>query len=517
MKESIIPFEKTHQFNSFFLDYINRSSKLSDFYSDFPEPAAFSAAIKNKSEFAHRHELVSALKLQYAGLYSEKVFQNISLLVNSNTYTITTGHQLNIATGPLYFVYKILTVIRLCEELKVHYPTFNFVPVYWMASEDHDVAEINHFHLFGKKIEWSSDWKGATGKMPLDGLSSIMSEIPNLPSTFTEAYAHSASLSEATRKLVNSLFGDKGLVILDADNAQLKRIFLPVIQEELQKGTAFQLVENTNESLKAEGYEPQVHVRDVNLFYLFENSRTRITRKGEGIETVDGKFRWTVESVIEEAQQHPERFSPNVVLRPLYQEMILPNLAYSGGPAEVIYWLQLKSLFTHFTTPFPLIIPRNFILYLNKNLNQKREKLGLSFPDLFMDLAYLKKQWLDKNSGKEFSVAEEEEILNRTFAQLAERAKQVDPTLVASVAAEEQKVLKILSELEKKVRKSNERLHEQSLKQLEGLKGKLFPEGSPQERHENILNFIINDPEFISNIYAHIRPLDFNFRIVYED
>jgi bacillithiol synthase len=518
MKEYKVSLETTLQFGTFFLDYINQKNTLHTFYSEYPELNSFAAKIEERRSFPNRSQLVTALTKQYEHLpLHPSVKFNIEALQQANVYTVTTGHQLNLATGPLYFIYKILSTIKLCEQLKERYSDAVFVPVYWMACEDHDVAEINHFYLFGKKFEWNQEWKGAVGRMPLDGLNELLDSIPQLPQNFKEAYSSSSNLSEATQKLVNSLFADKGLVILDADCPELKQLLLPVIKEELQNGSSHTLVEKTNQELHALGYEPQVHVRDINLFYLTEDKRLRLTRKGDQIETADGSKRWQTEDLLAEADQHPERFSPNVVLRPLYQEIILPNLAYIGGPAEMIYWLQLKALFDFHKVSFPVLVPRNFVMYLPPVLNQRREKLGLSIEDLFDGIQVQKSKWLEKQGGSGFSLEEETAAIRKIFLQIQEKVKKVDSTLQAVAAADEQKTLKQLGDLEKRVKKSEERVHEQSIKQLEALHQKLFPDGSPQERHDNVLNFLINDSEFINKIYSHLNPLDFSFTVLYED
>lgn len=234
MRTETIPLDETDCFSRFFLDYINHKKELAPFYNAFPTVKNFEKIIKNRQfKDSNRSVLVDVLKEQYHGLeINGEVSGNIDSLAGSKTFTVTTGHQLNVFTGPLYFIYKIVTVINACKTLKQAYPDCNFVPVYWMASEDHDFDEINHFFFEGKKYEWKTDQKGAVGHFDPSGLKEIADKLPKGAEFFKEAYSHD-TLADAVRTYVNHLFGSEGIVVVDADHPKLKTLFTPVIEDDL--------------------------------------------------------------------------------------------------------------------------------------------------------------------------------------------------------------------------------------------------------------------------------------------
>ncbi|MDX5436693.1 MAG: bacillithiol biosynthesis cysteine-adding enzyme BshC, partial [Pontibacter sp.] len=348
MKITKLDYAATGAFSKTITDYLCCSEQLQPFYNRFPTLEAFGAQLKEKSfSEAQRQTLHQALQEQYTSIaeVNPKVQQHIELLLQTNTYTVTTGHQLNIFTGPLYFVYKIVTAIKTCRQLKEQYPDYNCVPVYWMATEDHDFAEINHFSLFGKKYTWETDQTGAVGRFSTESMAQLLAELPEAYPVFEEAYRNSKNLADATRAITHALFGEYGLVSIDGDDKLLKRAMIPVVEQELTDQLSNRLVEETSAQLEELGYKPQVYSREINLFYLTDTLRERIVQEGGKYKVLNTDLSYTLEELQQEAQEHPERFSPNVILRPLYEELILPNLAYIGGGAEVAYWFQLKELF----------------------------------------------------------------------------------------------------------------------------------------------------------------------------
>ncbi|HWY98496.1 MAG TPA: bacillithiol biosynthesis cysteine-adding enzyme BshC, partial [Bacteroidia bacterium] len=390
-KKTNISFEETGLFSKVFTDYIKGESYLAPFYQYQPTIAGFKKAIEDRAnQNISRDVLVKVLKEQYSKNGSDAINKNIASLTDKNTFTVTTGHQLCLFTGPLYFIYKIITVINLAERLKKEYPANNFVPIYWMASEDHDFAEINHTYLFGKKIEWSGDSLagGPVGKISietlvpvLDGLLTIIGEsekATELKKILLEAYSGNKTLAEATFAFVNALFGKYGLVIIDAHNAELKKLFIPVITDEINNQSSHKLVSATDEKLAKHGIEPQIFARDINLFYVNEQGRNRIEKQNDSYAVLNTKTVFTKEQILSEVSRHPEKFSPNVILRPVYQQMILPNIAYIGGPSEVAYWLQLKAVFEYHKAMYPVIMPRNFAMVIDNGTSGKMDKFKLS-------------------------------------------------------------------------------------------------------------------------------------------
>ncbi|MBK5277783.1 MAG: bacillithiol biosynthesis cysteine-adding enzyme BshC [Bacteroidia bacterium] len=517
MRTHKLPFANTHAFSSFFLDYIHQKESLQKFINRFPTPENFLPQIQEKeSTFPdqNRQVLTATLKEQYIGLVvTESVTNNISSLAKRKTFTITTGHQLNIFTGPLYFIYKIITVINACKKLKSVYPDYHFVPVYWMASEDHDFEEIQYFKLYGKKYIWNTDQKGAVGRFNTNGIESLYTDIPGDISIFKNAYSKNKTLAAAVRHYVNELFGKEGVVVVDADHRSLKTLFKDVIQDDLFQNSSKNLVEERNKQLESLGYHTQVFVRDINFFYLGNGLRSRLEKTNGKFNIVDTDIEFTPEKIKQLVEKEPEKFSPNVILRPLYQEMILPNLAYVGGPAEVTYWLQLKGVFDHFKVPFPMLMPRNFALVMDAPTSRKFDKIELEFKDLFEDKHYIFNHWFAKHNTLNLSLMKEVETIQQFWTGIKDRASRIDPTLNQFVAAEAKRNLKGLKKIEQKFWRAEKRKQVDKLHQIETVKDSLFPGGGLQERTDNFLNFYQQDPKFIQKLIDLLDPFDYQFNI----
>lgn len=519
MQVQRIPFETTQSFNQFFIDFVNQKESLQHFYHRYPKVESFKAQAEEKSKSytaQTRQVLVSSLQKQYEGLtISNAVESNLSLLAEKNTFTVTTGHQLNIFTGPLYFIYKIATVINACKQLKAQYPEYNFIPVYWMASEDHDYDEIKYFKLYGKKYVWETKQQGAVGRFHTKEFETLLKDIPGDIDIFKKAYAKNATLAGAARQYVNELFGTEGLLIVDGDDQALKNLLKNVIREDVFKNTTKQLVDTTNTRLETLGYKPQIYCRDINFFYLQDGLRSRIEQKGEHFEVVDTTLKFSRQELEQLIDSNPERFSPNVILRPLYEEIILPNLGYSGGPAEIIYWLQLKEVFTHFTTPFPILLPRNFGLVIDAPTARKIEKSELELNEIFFEKNYLFNHFILKRSREKLTVNGERALIEQQFEKIKEHAEKVDKSLSPLVAAETRRLMKSLEKIEQKLLKAEKRHQSDKLRQIEAIKDSLFPNGSLQERSDNFLNFYQQDPDFIKKILKSFDPFDLRFNILY--
>jgi bacillithiol synthase len=516
VEKTAIGLNETGLFSPLFLDYVQSEEKLETFYVASPTLASFQGQIEQKaSAYPYRTELLSAISAQYQNAeLSESQKQSLSSLSKPNCFTITTGHQLALATGPLYFVYKILTTIKLAETLRKQYPAFDFVPVFWMATEDHDFLEINHFHLFGKKYEWQKEASGAVGRLSLEGLSELFAQVPDCPLWLKELYANSSNLAEATRHLVNHLFGEYGLLVLDGEDKSLKSLFVNVMEKDLLQGAYSPLIRKASSELESMGYKAQAFVRDINFFYLGDGQRNRIEKDGDGFVVLQSEQTFTADELSQAIRHTPEKFSPNVLLRPLYQETILPNLAYIGGPGELAYWLQLKSVFELEGVPFPLLIPRSFVSVIPSSSAQKLEELELGFADLFLSEQDFHQLLHEKLHVEKFDFSEEEQLLAQLRAKLSDKAIRADKTLVQAAGAEMAKTSKSIADFQKRLDKAVENRHAADLNKFLTIRKKLFPNGEPQERHDSFLNFYINHPRFIEELYQVLDPLDFRMNCV---
>lgn len=492
-----IDYHKTGAFSKLFLDYVDGHEDLRPFYQFAPSLTSIPNAIKEKEkEHINRDVLVQRLRAQYAGIkLGDEVNNNIERLKQPNTYTITTGHQLAIYTGEWYFIFKIITAINMAKEAKELYPEYNFVPVFWMASEDHDFEEINHIHLNNEKFEWKENAKGPAGRLAVDGLENITRSLAHflqgkvyseeLISIFSTAYKKGNSLAEATKILVNELFKEDGLVILDADDAELKRSWLPIIEKELFEPFSYVACTEQTKKLEALHYPSQLFPREINLFYLMNGYRERIIKENHLYKTNDGYFSFNEEELRVELKNHPERFSPNVVLRPLYQESILPNLCYIGGPGEIAYWLQLKSVFEKHRVSYPILAWRNSFMMVDKKDIHTWNELGFLMEDLFKQTLVLENEYVHKHQQEKINLVEEEKLLKEYIQAMKEKAIQVDENLQFSLSGTEKRILRMMERIEHKIWKAEKRKYKSQLTNITKIKNKYFPQDKLQERHDN--------------------------------
>ncbi len=529
MNKTLVPFSEIHHFSNLISDYLEGSEPLQPFYEYRPEPDSFLQAIETRKKFScNRQVLVDAIMKQYSPIFSttsngvDNVKKSISLLGNENCFTVTTGHQLNIFTGPLFAIYKILTTIKLSRVLAEKYPSFTFVPVFWMASEDHDFEEINHIHLYGKKVAWNREPAGAVGRMDLGGMEQVIKEAELLSgenadciSIFKQAYLDSSNLAEATRSIMHELFSKYSLVIVDGDDASLKRLFIKEMRDDLKLHTAYKEVMQTSGRL-SKIHKIQVQPREINLFYLGKNARNRIEKQPDGTYVVlNTELRFSEKEILIELESHPENFSPNVVLRPVYQEKILPNLAYTGGPGELNYWLQFKDTFKALEVPFPVFIPRNCMLLVPQSLSEKAKKLGITQQELFLSTDYMLLKVLEKSSEVHVGTESIAVLISREFEKLGKDWMSLDASLVSGIEAEKQRMLNSLASLEEKARRALKRKNETLVSQVKNFKEKLFPGGGLQERHENLLTYSCRyGANFLDEIYDQVDPFEKQFIVL---
>jgi bacillithiol biosynthesis cysteine-adding enzyme BshC len=517
-----IDFDKTNRFENIFLDYINQQDKLKPFYGLFPNLENFEEQVLAKSrQFSaeQRKTLHAALTKQYLK-NGKKPQLALDLLLKENTFTLTTGHQLNIFTGPLYFHYKIMTVIKAAQLLREKYPQYNFVPVYWMASEDHDADEISYFKLFGKKYTWNAMQTGSVGRFKPHSLLNVIDQVPEMHSLFTQTYKNSETLADATRLIVNELYGSEGLIVIDGDDENLKQSFQPIVEKELLQESSFQAMQKTSQELENLGYKIQVNGREINLFYLDNGLRERIVKETENGKVVykvlNTNLQFTEKEIIELSKKSPEKFSPNVVLRPVYQELILPNVSYTGGPGELAYWLQLKNVFANFGVLFPILLQRNHVLYLTKQDQAEFAEKNIEIENVFLSPDNLKKLYISKILQNPQNIDNEIVAIQKSLQNIANTLKNVDNSLESYAIARSKEIENITEHIAKKLQKTQENKFDTAIKQLHKLQDKLCPNGGLQERSENFLTFYLNNENFLQEIMQNLNPFDRRMVIVKE-
>lgn len=491
-----ITYKSTGFFSTLITDYLEGNEKLRAFYSHTPNLAGIEDAMHAREHFSFRSELVAALNVQYTGVENcEAVKENIQLLLSGNTFTVTTAHQPNIFTGPLYCVYKILHAIGLAKELKETFPGKNFVPVFYMGSEDADLEELNHISVDGKKYTWATQQTGAVGRMLVDDaflhlINEMQGQLGVLPfgnelvELFSKSYKKDSSIQQATMLVMNELFGHFGLVILMPDNAALKKIFEPVILKELETQFSHKALEPVKDAL-GKHYTIQASGRELNLFYLIDDKRERIEKDGDAFVVKNLGLRFSFPGILEEVKKHPDRFSGNVVLRGLFQETILPNIAFIGGGGEIAYWLELKKVFEAAGIPYPVLVLRNSFLLLDDKQQKKLEQLGFSADDLFQHEDELVKRYVLENADKNILPGEEIINIGEIFNSIIQKARTADSTLEKHALALRAKNEKLLHSLEKKIIRAEKRKNEEAVHTIQQLKNAIFPAGNLQERQEN--------------------------------
>lgn len=528
MKINNIPFQQTGFFSKTMLDYLEQKEAIRPFYNNFPDIDGFKNQLgekENSFSKEHRRVLVDALQQQYASIdVSEETQQNIQNLASKNTFTVTTGHQLNLFTGPLYFLYKIISAINLAEELKGHFPENDFVPVYWMATEDHDFDEINYFNFQNQKVQWNRADGGAVGHFDTEGLEKVFETFATqlgttrnatyLKELFSEGYVKHKTLTESTRYIANALFAKYGLVIVDGDDAQLKALFAPYVEQELKEQVSSKAVINTISELE-KNYKIQVNPREINLFYLSAHSRERIVLEN-GIYNVNNtNITWSLSEILKEVNEEPQRFSPNVIMRPLYQEVILPNLAYIGGGGELAYWLELKDYFTEVQIPFPILLLRNSVQIISSKQQRKLDGLGISHQELFLKLNDLLALKVKENSNIELDFSTQRAQLTAQFVQLKEVAQKTDVSFLGAVNAQEKKQLNGLDKLEKRLLIAEKRRQQDLVIRVTEIKNQLLPNQSLEERQRNFSEFYLEYGDgLIEALKASLKPLALEFTIL---
>ena len=497
-----IDYQFTGLFSNLVKDYIQDKGTARSFVAFDPSYEGVAKAIEQRKKYpTNRKLLVEVLQKQYSSLQTHaKVNDHIQLLGSENTFVVTTAHQPNIFTGPLYFFYKIIHAIQLAADLKKQFPENNFVPVYYMGSEDADIEEVGSFVLGGTKHQWITKQKGAVGRMKVDdalvgllqnieGYWSVKPNGKEALAILQAAYQKNKTIAIATIELVNAFFGEYGLIVVQPDDASLKSLFIDTMKKELLTGFSHAAIQPTLKSLTA-NYHLQTEGRALNLFYLKEDIRARIEKQGNQFVVTDTEIRFSEEAILTELQNHPERFSPNVILRGVFQETILPGVVFIGGGGELAYWMELKNVFSEANVPMPVLQLRNSFLFIRSKQLQQWTALGLTKEDLFKPVLDIEVAFVKKQSGELLSLEAELKSLEQVYDQVQKRVKSVDATLGAHANNLAHQSTKKLLELEKKMIRAERRKQAVAIERIHAIKQALFPNNGLQERIENIAEWM---------------------------
>jgi bacillithiol biosynthesis cysteine-adding enzyme BshC len=522
-----IDYADTHRFSSLVLDYLSDKEQLKPFYSFRPNIEGIQKAIEAKRETrVDRSLLVEKWNREYKNLPEEnEVLKNIQRISDENTFTICTAHQPNIFTGPIYFIYKIQHAIKLAKELNEEFTDAHFVPVYYMGSEDADLDEIGTVLFHDTWIKWGTKQKGAVGRMKVDDAFLLMlTQMESIAkqtdsdgteiSLFRKHYQLGKTIAEATFGLVHELFGKQGLLILNADDVTCKKMCSDIFREDLFRNQSNNLLMEGLEKFPSE-YRVQASGREINLFYIDEDIRSRIERKGDRFIVHDTSFSFSEEEIEEMLVSHPDRFSPNVILRPLLQERLLPNVAFVGGGSELGYWMQLKNIFYHYGVAYPVLILRNSFALVDNELNEALKRFNIEVSDLFRNQSELELILLQRNGVRIPNLEAEREKINEIYAAIQTKSSTIEKTLVNHVDALRHKAEKRLIQLEKKMIRLEKKKHTELFFEVKKLQEKLLPNGNLQERTENYFSLRLKyGSDLMDCLYNLQQPFSESFSVV---
>lgn len=498
-----IPFFNIESVPLLIKDFLNQNIKESEHLIFSRENFQNRISKKKKDYTLEQREILSnAFEQQHQLLsLSEIQKENLKNLKSENTFTVVTGHQLNLFSGPVFFIYKILQTIKTTDYLKKEFPNYNFVPIFWLASEDHDFEEINHFKTENNFYNFRGEFGGAVGRIKVEDCFFIREFEKEFKDSvygtelirwINEAYAKGNTLANATKILVNHLFSDYGLLLLDGDDSSLKKQMINVFKDELLNQSLFNQTKEQVQKLEQRYGKVQVNPREINLFYL-SDTRDRIEFQNGRYTVVDKNISFSESEIILELENFPEKFSPNALMRPIYQEKILPNLTYIGGNAEIMYWLELMDYFKYLGLDIPVLIPRNSILWLTEKTFKKVEKLHLKIEDFFKNFALVIKDKLIKNHSLAHLIDAKELELKKIFSEIKYNSANTDKTFGNLVNAEETRQLKSFERMRKRLLRAEKIKNKEYLEQIERLFLEIHPAKNWQER---VLNFSVFYSDF---------------------
>lgn len=503
--------------SNLFLDYLYEFNNLNDFYKiNFRDKDEYLKHFKGicdaSGEF--RGELSKILIEQYnKSSLSETTRNNITLLAANNSLAVVTGQQLGILGGPLYTVYKIITAIKLSRYLSERYDEFNFIPVFWLEGDDHDFEEVSSLNIINEnneieKIIYQEEIpedgnKGSIGYLKFtESINEVFASLEqhlrktefsgDIIANLKSIYKPGKTFKESFKELLNWLFDEYGLVILDPQDKKIKDLLRPVFKQEITdfRKHSEKLIQVS--AVLDEKYHSQVKVRAINLFYNFAEGRYLI-------EPVDNEYRlrrkrkrFTYEELINMIDTEPENFSPNVLLRPICQDYLLPTAFYVAGPGEIAYFAQAIPLYDFYSIKAPVVYPRSSVTILEKNISSLLEKNNLELKDVYYYGGELKSKMIgyasDNITDEIFKNAESQFEL--AMDQLKEKLFEIDKTISDSSTKYKQKIFQYLNELKSKTEEAQNKKYEVTIRQAERITASIFPNHYLQEREINFIYFL---------------------------
>jgi len=529
-------------YSDLFLDYIDRFEAVGDYYAgDFRNHDVLRGVLSAVREFPRGREvLADVLHRQNVEFGAgQTTAANIALLRRPNTFAIVTGQQVGLLAGPMYTLYKTITALQLTAQLNQQFPEHRFIPVFWLEGEDHDFEEVSHVRtvttentLFdlqylphGKPLERNP---GAVGAMPLtpaitqvlEGLRQVLPVTEFSGQVFdalNDIYKAGASMNTALARFLNYLFPDSGLVIVDPGAKELKELSRPIFEDELRSFPQLcELVIQQSAHLESL-YHAQAKPKAINLFLLHKGGRYLIEPVESGFSLKGSRQKFTREELNQLLTGSIELFSPNVILRPIIQDRLLPTAVYVAGPAEVAYFAQLKTLYRHLRIPMPVVHPRASATILEDKIQKVLERYGLSVVDFFGNEGELEEHVLEQESNIRLDELFRgvKRKLSEALTELQFGLNHIDPTLVGALETTRSKVDANLSRLREKAVRAQKRKNEVLLNHIRKAARHIAPDGHPQERWLSVIYFLNKyGPQFVTWLRSEIRANVFEHQVL---
>ncbi len=518
----ILPFNKLPGYNSIFLDYINNFEKLASFFeSDYRAKEDYLNTIRNKQENYLRDKdftrdtIADILKKQNEFFNSSgKTFENIELLRKDNTYAIVTGQQLGMLTGNYYTVIKALNSIQLAERLSIQYPEYNFIPIFWLEADDHDFLEVNHINIFNQEnqivgikyfengVEEEKYLKPVGSLLFDETIQQFKNELrsslqdtdfkESILNYVDESYKQGESFITAFTRFMNKIIKDSGLIFINPTDKDFKRILIPVFEKELNTYPAScEIAVDTSAKIER-NYEPQVKPRPINIFYIHNSNRYLVEPRPEEIFALkNSRKKFSKSELFDILYSSPERFSSNVMLRPICQDYLLPTIAYIGGPSEVAYFAQFKGVYEFFNIKMPVIYPRTSATLLESKVKNFLTKYALKFEELFdakQVSEKLLRQMGNVNVDELFDRYVDE--LNALGYDFEKEIEKIDKNLINSFKNKSERYIDTVNMLKGKFVDSQITQNKASIEKLRSVMRNVNPDENLQERFINIVYFL---------------------------
>lgn len=499
-----------------FLDYLYEFENVEKYFRyNFRDTNSFSSLFQkiSESERADKKSVVNAIDQFYSAYKpSKKTKVNIELLGKDKTVAVVTGQQLGILGGPLYTFYKTITAIKLASSLKEKYDDYNFVPVFWLEGDDHDFEEVTELNLINQKNELQKfiyndnkpeDFnRGNIGRLAFnEGIENFIQEVKselretefskNVFELFEDSYKLGNTFKKAFSNLIFNLFDEEGLIIFDPQQNEIKNLLKPIFKKELSN---FEVHANEVVKISAdleEVYHSQVKVKPINLFYSDNNGRYSIEPEDDLFRLKGKRQKFTLIELLDEIENYPDKFSANVLLRPITQDYLLPTGFYVAGPSEISYFAQVMPLYNKFGISEPVIYPRSSVTILEKNIKGVLEKYELNIEDIFVEEKLLNNRVLNQVADIRIDdlLNEDEHQIAKAMDNIKEKLFGIDPTLKDLSDKTYQKIKQGLDTLKSKAENAQERKHDVALRQIKKASISLYPNNNLQERELNWLYF----------------------------